>query len=329
MSAVGKKKQFRSRRASEDDDEEGGAAANGRGTAKAKAAEGAPTSSAKASSMPSKKGKKDGSSKAGASMLSFGDDEEQEDEALRNAMKARKAKKSKVRIRDFRPRRLSVICDEHQPHSRSQEMRKALERMEAEADGALAAGLTAGYGVTSGEYTAEKMAELKKAQPFQLRTKASKPASSRARAASSTKAEGEATTSLTHSQSSWVGLSPHDATNRPLCFPAEPTADSAAAGQEEEGEAAAGGEEEGVGGYDEEEVKRLKEKRERSRRATMGEFVPLTDQGDDDFDDEKTKRRVLGLGNMDVSAEEIERKMGQKKHPVSQQSVCASATHNG
>ena len=30
----------------------------------------------------------------------------------------------------------------------------------------LAAGLTAGYGVTSGEYTAEKMAELKKAQPF-------------------------------------------------------------------------------------------------------------------------------------------------------------------
>jgi len=49
-----------------------------------------------------------------------------------------------------------------------QAMRRAtehLEAMEAESQGPTR------YGATAGEYTAEKLAELKKAQPFQLRTK--------------------------------------------------------------------------------------------------------------------------------------------------------------
>jgi hypothetical protein len=45
-----------------------------------------------------------------------------------------------------------------------------------EADAPVAPALTVGYGASSGEYTADKLAELRKQQPFQLRTKPAKPA---------------------------------------------------------------------------------------------------------------------------------------------------------
>lgn len=58
-----------------------------------------------------------------------------------------------------------------------QEARKALDRLESESQHAGAQGPA--YGTSSGEYTAEKMAELRKSQPFQLPSKPKKKSTGR------------------------------------------------------------------------------------------------------------------------------------------------------
>lgn len=84
MSATNKKKQFRSRVAADDDEEE-------------EETREAPKPSSNPSSKPAKKPPKE-SRPAKATLLSFGDDEEEPDEAIQKALKARKAKASKVRL---------------------------------------------------------------------------------------------------------------------------------------------------------------------------------------------------------------------------------------
>lgn len=86
MSAANKKKQFRSRVSADDDEEE-------------EETKEAPKPSSKPSSKPAKKPPKE-SRPAKATLLSFGDDEEEPDEAIQKALKARKAKASKVRLYD-------------------------------------------------------------------------------------------------------------------------------------------------------------------------------------------------------------------------------------
>jgi hypothetical protein len=56
-----------------------------------------------------------------------------------------------------------------------QEVRKAMDLLDAEQAAANATGPA--YGASSGEYTAEKLAELRKSQPFQLPSKPKKKSS--------------------------------------------------------------------------------------------------------------------------------------------------------
>jgi len=60
---------------------------------------------------------------------------------------------------------------------------------------------------------------------------------------------------------------------------------------------------------DDGEIRRLKDKRDRNRKAAMEEFIPLNGQGDD-ADHPINARAIARMG---LSAEELEAKMGENK----------------
>jgi hypothetical protein len=67
--------------------------------------------------------------------------------------------------------------------------------------------------------------------------------------------------------------------------------------------------------YDEDQIRRLKDKRERSRRAALGEFIPLEDKGHDHDHDGRAPDGPPG-GMPDLSADDLERRMMGKQAQV-------------
>lgn len=142
-----------------------------------------------------------------------------------------------------------------------------------------------GYGTSAGEYTAEKLASLKKDQHFQL----------------STKPTTEKTTKVTFINPGTFHYHHHSSLAlhhglvvvmllmmmMMLCY----------VWYGSEGEPAAGGGDIDEGAdssiYDDDKVQRLKEKRERNRREAMGDFIPLTRRDEDGHEVTQTER--IGL----------------------------------